>query len=173
MSAIDNTQSNKNFLSPLNFRFQIKKTPHTNFFVQKVNIPRMNLPDVITPTPFIDIPYPGDHVIYGPLNITFKVDEDLRNYMEISDWLTALAQEESFEKYNALSDKPSYTGDGLYSDISLIILASTKVPNYEVKFYDAYPNNISELNFTTTDDSVNYIEASATFKYLRYEIIKI
>jgi hypothetical protein len=42
MSSIDNTPENKNFLSPLNFRFQIKKAPHVNFFVQSVNIPAIS-----------------------------------------------------------------------------------------------------------------------------------
>ena len=52
MSAINNTPENKNFLSPLNFRFQIKKAPNVNFFIQKVNIPQIELPQVDTPNPF-------------------------------------------------------------------------------------------------------------------------
>lgn len=173
MSAIDNTPTNKNFLSPLNFRFQIKKAPYVNFFVQKVNIPNISLPDVIVPTPFIDIPVPGDHLKYGALNISFKVDEDLKNYMELNTWIVSIAQEQSFDQYHAILDKPSYTGDGIYSDITLFVLSSTKVPNYQIDFIDAYPNSLSEIVFNTTEDNVNYIEASASFKYLRYEITKI
>ena len=41
MSALDSNPANKNFLSPLNFSFRIKKAPYTNFFIQKVNVPRM------------------------------------------------------------------------------------------------------------------------------------
>ena len=44
MSAIlDQTPSNRNFLSPLNFKFTIKKAPHVNFFIQKVNVPQIIL----------------------------------------------------------------------------------------------------------------------------------
>jgi hypothetical protein len=173
MSAIDNTPTNKNFLSPLNFRFQIKKTPYTNFFIQKVNIPSITLPDVIIPTPFIDVPAPGDHLRYGNLNITFKVDEDLQNYMELNTWIVSIAQEQSFDQYHTIADQPTYTGDGIYSDISLFVLASTKVPNYQINFIDAYPNSLSDIVFNTTENNVNFIEATATFKYLRYEISKI
>jgi hypothetical protein len=173
MSAIEQTPINKNFLSPLNFRFQIKKTPYTNFFIQKVNIPAISLPDAMTPTPFIDLPFPGDHLKYGELNITFKVDEDLTNYMEINNWIIGIAQESSFDAYNLISSQPSYTGNGVFSDISLFILASTKVPNYEISFIDAYPKALTDLVFNTTDTDVNYVQASATFKYTRYEINKI
>ena len=94
MTAVDNTPANKNFLSPLNFRFQIKKAPNVNFFVQKVNIPEIAVraPDVMNP--FVKIPYPGDHLEYGIFNISFKVDEDLQNYLEIHMSLRAFANQE-------------------------------------------------------------------------------
>ena len=53
MTAIDNTPSNKNFLSPLNFKFTIKKAPHVNFFIQKVNIPDLGLKPVVTSNPMV------------------------------------------------------------------------------------------------------------------------
>ena len=81
MSAIlDQTPSNRNFLSPLNFKFTIKKAPHVNFFIQKVNVPQIILKPPIAGNPFTNIPYPGDHIDYSTLEITFKVDEDLQNY---------------------------------------------------------------------------------------------
>ena len=72
MSAIDNTPSNKNFLSPLNFKFQIKKAPHVNFFIQKVNIPDVKLISPEYPNPFVNAPIPGEHLTYGILEITFN-----------------------------------------------------------------------------------------------------
>ena len=173
MSAIDNTPSNKNFLSPLNFRFQIKKAPHINFFVQKANIPEISVTNLDTPNPFVKTPYPGDHMNYGAFNISFKVDEDLQNYLEIHDWLRAFGKPEEYAEYKKLADNQSWTGNGIYSDISLIILASTKMPNYEIVFTDAFPVSLTGVTFTTTDNDVNYIEASATFKYTYFTITKI
>jgi hypothetical protein len=173
MTAVDNTPANKNFLSPLNFRFQIKKAPNVNFFVQKVNIPEIAVraPDVMNP--FVKIPYPGDHLEYGIFNISFKVDEDLQNYLEIHNWIRALGKPEDFAGYADIASKPSWTGDGIYSDISVLVLASTKMPNYEVAYVDAFPISLTGISFATTDNNVNYIEASATFKYTYFTITKI
>jgi hypothetical protein len=173
MSAIDNTPENKNFLSPLNFKFFIKRSPHVNFFIQKVNIPDITLKPATYPNPLVNIPIPGEHLDYGILNITFKVDEDLQNYLEIHNWIRALGKPTDYEEHKAISEKAIITGEGIYSDISLMILSSTKMANYEVIFTDAHPVNISGLTFNTTDSDVNYIEASASFKYVYYDINNI
>jgi hypothetical protein len=173
MSAIDNTPTNKNFLSPLNFKFQIKKAPHVNFFIQKVNIPSITLAAPDYANPFTSVPNPGDHLKYGELSITFKVDEDLQNYLEIHNWMKALGKPENFDQYKNIQNIPVATGDGIYSDISVIALASTKQPNYEIVYQDAFPVTLSDVTFNTTDSSVNYIEASASFKYMVYDILKI
>ena len=173
MSAVDNTPTNKNFLSPLNFKFQIKKAPYVNFFIQQVNIPSILLQSPEKGNPFVNIPYPGEHLKFGELKISFKVDEDLKNYLEIHNWITSLGKPENFDQYKTIQDKPIATGEGIYSDISLIVLSSSKMANYEIVFVDAYPITVSDLTFNTVDDTVNYVTASATFKYTYYTITNI
>jgi hypothetical protein len=128
---------------------------------------------VSTGNPFVAIPYSGEHLSFESLDITFKVDEDLNNYMEIHDWLIALGKPENFDQYKAIEDNPSYSGKGIASDISLIILNSAKHPNYEIIFTDAFPTSVSELNFNTTDSDVNFISASASFSYTYYTVNKL
>ena len=171
--AIDNTPSNKNFLSPLGFKFQIKKAPHVNFFVQRVNIPSIVLPSPEKGNPFVNIPYPGEHLKFGELKISFKVDEDLKNYLEVHNWIRALGKPENYQQYKTIQDQPIGSGDGIYSDISLMILSSSKMANYEVVYVDAFPVSLSDLNFQTVDSDVNYIEASAVFEYTYYTISNI
>lgn len=173
MTAIDNTPSNKNFLSPLNFKFTIKKAPHVNFFIQKVNIPMISLRQVDIPSPLVRMPIPGDHIDYANLNVTFKVDEDLQNYLEIHNWIKSLGKPEDSDQYYQIQQKDSWTGEGIYSDISVMVLSSTKMANYEIVYTDAHPVSLSGLNFTTTDTDVNYVEATATFKYTLYNINKV
>jgi hypothetical protein len=172
MTAIDSTPANKNFLSPLNFKFQIKKAPYVNFFIQKVNIPSIALPNIDTANPFVTLPYPGEHIRYGTLDISFKVDEDLQNYLEIHNWLVSLGKPENFDQYKQIQDIDPVTGNGIYSDISLHVLSSTKMPNYEITFIDAFPISLSDISFNTVDNDVNFIQASASFKYNYYKIIK-
>ena len=170
MSAIDNRPDNMNFLSPLNFKFQLKRAPALNFFIQKVNIPGLSLPSVDVPTSIINIPYPGDHLLYNDLTVSFKVDENLENYLEIHNWLRSLGR---LDSYQALASQPTYTGNGLTSDVSLMLLTSYKNPNYEVIFENAFPISLSGLDFITTAEDVDYLEAEAVFKYVKYDIKKI
>ena len=169
MTAINDTPTNLNYLSPLNFQFQIKKAPHVNFFIQKVNIPSLTLKSVIIPNQFAPVPYPGEHLDYGELKITFKVDELLQNYLEIHNWIRYIGKLD-YGEYANIEKNPSWTGDGIYSDITVSVLSNIKTINYDATFTDAYPVDLSDITFNTTDEDVKYIEASATFKYTYYNI---
>jgi hypothetical protein len=170
MSAVTNTPENKNFLSPINFRFQIKRSPHLNFFIQRVNLPAIRLPDVTYPNPVQNIPYFGEHMEYADLVIEFKVDEDLQNYLELHNWLIQLGTPERLDQYREISQKETYTGEGVFSDITLIVLSSAMNANYEIVFRDCYPMALSELEFDTSSEDVNYLTCMATFKYTLYNI---
>ena len=43
MSILTDQPDNQNFLSPVGYKFQIKKTPKTNYFVQAVNLPSVSV----------------------------------------------------------------------------------------------------------------------------------
>lgn len=173
MSALANNPSNLNFLSPLNFNFRLKRAPNLNFFIQKINLPGISFPSITETNPFVNIPIAGDHLQYGDLSVTFKVDEDLNNYLEIHNWIRALTFPDNFTEFANISKNPEYTGEGVTSDLTLIISNSVKIPNYEVQFRNAYPTSLSALSFQTTDTTVEFISATVTFKYLMYDIVKI
>jgi len=170
MAALSNTPTNKNFLNPLNFKFQIKRAPNVNFFIQKVNIPSITLPNIEIPTMFVPIPVQQTHMVYGELSLSFKIDEDLQNYFEIHNWIRALGFPSNFNEYSAIASNPVYTGDSLRSELSLTILNALKNPTYEFVFHDAYPVFLSEVDFDTTYDNVDYVSASVTFKYSFFDV---
>lgn len=169
-TLIQSTPTNKNFLSPLGFRFLVKKLPNVNFFAQKANIPGVSLQATEQPNPFVTIPYYGDHMAFNELQVTFRVDEDMKNYLEISTWIRALAFPEDFSEFAALFNKSPASGEGLKSDASLIITTNGKNPNYECVFQDIFPISLSDLVFDTTDEAVNYLEATVEFRYTQYKI---
>ena len=173
MSASASTPINKNFLSQLEFKFVLKRAPHVNFFVQRVNIPKLNLQSWTMPTPLINVPVYGEHLDFAPLAVEFKVDEDMQNYLEIHNWLIGLGTPDRLEQFADLKNKPKYTGEGIYSDISVMVMSSTKSLNYEIIYKDAYPTSLSDLVFSTTQPDVDYIEAMATFDYTSYTINRI
>jgi hypothetical protein len=173
MTAIDSTPKNKNFLNPLNFVFRIKRAPHVNFFTQELNIPGISLSDTSQPNPFVTIPRPGDHINYGNFKLTFKVDEDLENYFEIHNWIRALGKPNNYGEYAKIEAKSIESGEGIYSDLNVILLNAVKNPIFQIEFTNAFPVELSDLYFSSTEDSVTYITASATFKYTLFNINKV
>ena len=164
--------TNKNFLSPINFKFALKRAPHVNFFVQKVNLPGLSLPDIDINNPLIRVPYPGEHLLYEELDLSFKVDEDLKNYMEIHEWLRALGKR-TYEEYRTLAGKAQTTGDSIRSDMTLTVLTSNRNANYSITFKDAFPIKLSGIDFNVTSTDIDYVQALATFRYVTYDIVKI
>jgi hypothetical protein len=177
MSAIENLPTNINFLSQNGFRFSIKRLPNVNYFCQSATIPAVSLGVVETPTPLAFIPRPGDRITYDPLELTFKVDENLANYFEIQQWIEGLGHPESLEQTTALS-RSIREGQSTYrpvgsiptfvSDAVLSILTSNKNVNKNIFFYDLFPIGLSSLNFVSTNTTIEYLEATATFRYRRY-----
>ena len=57
---------------------------------------------------------PGEKPIYDLLNITFLIDEDMKGWLEIHDWLRAMTFPESYEDYrklpklNKFADRPNF-----------------------------------------------------------------
>jgi len=124
------------------------------------------------PTPLLDIPIPGERLVYSPLTVSFMVDEDMANYLEIFNWMVSLSVQDlqPFAKYQAQTAIESDSSKRDRSDIKLMILTSSKNPNIEVNFQDAFPSQLGELNFNTTSSGVNYLESSITFEYVKYTI---
>lgn len=168
MTAIAKTPTNVNFLSPLGFKFQIKKAPNISFFVQSVTLPSLQAGNPNVPTPFIRMPLAGDHMEFGDFSITFKVDEDLESYLEIYNWMVGIGKPDAYEQYKQLSIKPD--GEGIYSDLTLTILNSSMHAKHEVVMIDAFPTFLSELTFDSRMSDVDYVEATATFKFRKFNI---
>lgn len=165
MSYASTEPTNKNFLSPLGFKFSIKKTPSVNYFVQQVSMPGMTLGNAEMPTPFQRIPIAGTNLTYGDLQITFKIDEDLENYMELYNWLTAISFPDNFGQYPGERE--------VYSDATLTILTSSYKAKHEIVFRDLFPTDLSGFTMLTTASDVDHVECIATFKYRIFDIITL
>lgn len=135
-----------------------------NYFVQSASIPSLTLGQSDVQTPFVKLPFPGEKLSFGDFTITFRVDEELKNYLELYNWMYGLGKPKSFEESKALYGAPGL-GNGPLSDATLIILNSAKAPILQVNFVNLFPIMLSELVFDTRQTSVNYIDCAATFAY--------
>ena len=80
-----------NQLNVVSFQTNFTRLPNVNFFCQKVNIPSVSIGLAQQTTPFSDSPVEGDKLVFEQMTMTFYVNEDLSNYMEIYNWLICSA----------------------------------------------------------------------------------
>lgn len=176
MADIRNQPLNLNPLSSAGFRFAVKKLPNVNYFCQSVTLPSISMGIAEVNTPLATLPRPGDRLIFDPLMLRFKVNGDLKNYLEIFNWMVGTGHPQSLTQTKALSQSSespnsrvgsaaSYVSDG-----TLVILNAHKNPSHNIFFRDVFPISLSELTFDSTVQELEYLEATVTFRYLRYDI---
>lgn len=174
--AVTNQPTNLNFLSPLGYKFVLSRAPNVEYFVQEVTLPGLNLGAAVQVTPFVNIPRPGDKLEFEQLNVTFRVNENLDNYIEIFNWMVALGRPEGFNQYT-LSDLPyrsiDQQKDTVVSDISVTILTSAMNANIDFLMRDCFPVSLSNITMVSTASDVDYITATATFALRDFTISPI
>lgn len=154
-----------NNLSAVNYKFKIDRIPEIEYRIQDVALPSVSLGSATIPTPFTEIPTPGN-LSFDDLNISFIVGESMADYLSVLKWMLEIGQPEKIGFFpNGLKNQ--------FSDASLIVCNSSFTPIFSYNFIDLFPTNISSLQFTTTTTNVQYIHASASFKYTRFEIQSI
>lgn len=172
-SIFDKQISNRNFLSPIGFKFTLAKEPKVSFFSNSSKLPEISLGTAIQTNYLKNIDIPGDRLTYGDLNLSFLVDENLENYMAIHNWLTGLGFPDSAQDYRDLiTNEDNYEDvENQYSDGSLHILNSNFRDTAIVKFSNLFPINLTSLEFQADATDFNYFTAEATFKYTVYNIV--
>jgi len=172
---------NRNFLSPVGFQFHVTKIPGVAFFCQSASIPAISM-GVANQTTRLNVSYqPGDELYYEPLFIRFLIDENMKNYYQIHDWIRRITTPYSSQEftYNTLDDKddrtpfeprdrrgkPVWGNNQWKCDTSLMVLSSNYQPVAEFQFKDCFPISLTTLNFDASVQEVNYFTAEASFRY--------
>ncbi len=174
--SFPNQIDNRNFLSPVGFKFSLAKEPKVAFFCNSVRIPEITLSLNNQPTYLKDIDIPGDKITYGDLSLRFMVDENMENYMAIHNWLTGLGFPETTQQYKDLISivndvTEPQDAKRAFSDGSLYILNSNYNTTAVVKFKDLFPVSLSSLEFDATQTDIQYFTADVSFKYTVYNIL--
>ena len=169
----DSQLRNRNYLSPVGFKLVLAKKEKLDFFSSSATVPGLTLGTAIQPTPLRNIDVPGDELLFDDFVMEFLVDEDLKNYMVVQNWLRGLGFPEGYSEYGELIKD----ADGLqdrklqYCDGSLHILNSNFRDIARVTFRDLFPVALTPLQFTASDDDINYFTSTVTFKYTMYNIV--
>jgi len=175
MTALTRNPLNPNFLHANKFQLNFGRTPNTQYFCQSVTVPGISMSEIQSPTPFSDLYLPGEKPIYDLLNVTFLVDEEMKAWLEIYDWIRALTFPENYQEYqslgtlnpNSLNKKPQY------SDCTITVLTAANNPIVRFHYYEVFPTSISTVIMNASDSPDNVITADATFRYSRFDVEKI
>ena len=170
--------SNRNFLSIIGFKFSLNRCPKVDFLCNSANLPSVNLGFAEQATYLKNIPVPGDKLQYDDLRISFMVDEDMENYLQIYQWITSLGFPESIGQYSELLANKTVINDpsdpqNERSDGNIQILNSNLLPSVLIKFKDLFPVSLSGVPFNATAEDQQYFTAEATFKYTIYDVIDV
>lgn len=163
--------TNKNFINANSFRFQLKRTPHLNYFCQTTPLPSLSQNALEYHFPMNKYHFTGKKLQYEPLTLTFKVDEDLKNWIEIHDWLIGLTSPQDTRQYREwlkINQGERYQKIQTYqhnaiSDGTLFILTNALNVNFAIEFVDMFPISLSNIDFSTMD--TDHPTASVTFVY--------
>lgn len=157
--ATSSATQNLNKLYSANFKFEITRAPVFSEFAQSVTIPSITLGEASQGTPLIDLPVPGDKLIYGELTVDFIVDEEIRGWMEIHNWMRSAGYPESTDEYEK----------HVYADANLVLLSNVGNPIIKVTFFDCYPTSVGDISLNTQTSSDTVI-SSASFRFRSYDI---
>ena len=135
--------NNFNFLSPTGFKLSIlsPKFDNLEYFITTVSLPGMSLAEATASFRNQQGFVSGDQVNYDSLEVTFSVDEDMKNYIEVFNWIKETA--DSATQVN--------------NDIILSILTSHNNTNRQIRFVRAIPVSLGGVEFTTQAVSYTHL----------------
>ena len=155
--------SNRNFLNPIGYLLKLERFEGTDFFCQSANIPDVNMPVTEVASPFRNLPIiPGGGVSFGDFTVRFIVDEDLKNYYSIHNWMRDNGNADKMQRDTANAD--------IFTRGLLHIVTSQYNPAFIVEFQQLFPVSLSGLSFDATISDVEYITAEVTFKHQEFYI---
>ena len=151
MATLAEQPKNINPLADVQFKFTVTALPNTTFFIQTVNLPGIALEGATIATPQLqNFSRHTGIITYEPLSVTFMIDEYLKNWQDIFEWMIG---EES-----------------KYTTAVLTILSSSMNPTMEIHFKDIFPTSLSEIPFNSTTTDPIYQVATVSFNYTEYII---
>ena len=151
MASLAKQPKNINPLADVQFKFDVAALPNTTFFIQTVNLPGVTLEAQAVATPQLqNLTRHTGIITYETLSVTFMIDEYLKNWQEIFEWM--------------ISDEDKYTS------AVLTILSSSMNPTMEVHFKDIFPTSLSEITFDSTTTDPVYQIGTVSFNYTEYII---
>lgn len=153
-----------NLLTNNKFRFIIGRCPFVSYFCQRANIPSLSFGTSIQSNPTgVTIKRPGTSYVYEDLQVGFAVDENMKNWIELHNWIKDLGV--------SYQGPPEVINEGQkVSSAYLVVMNSQYRPIITFKYKNVYPTFLSGIEFDSSQTDTDNVIATATFAYTHYEI---
>jgi len=166
LSRDDTRFATPNYLSPTSFRVIVPRLPMMTYYVQSVSIPSVvlgymeipaykGLPKQQAPS-YLDI---SDNII-----INFNIDEDMKNWQEIYDWMGKVVS--TPDNNGSVNPKDSL----LYNGIIVLIYNNAKKLKKKFTFNNCFPTNLSSFEMNSGVPSIDPILLTVNFEYSHFEV---
>ena len=147
-----------------NYIVTFDKLKNVAFYANDIPIPGVSLGEAIVNTRTLDISVPSDKLQFDPLTITFNVDENLVNYLEIFNWMMDLGHPDR-SQVTRPSDKDAV------SDMTVTIVNNQKNPIMTINFKDCFPITLGELPMNI--QASEPVLCNLTMKYSWFDIVNL
>ena len=165
LSPVNRQPTSTNYLYQTFYKFQMRRLPKVNYFMQKVSLPDFASGGPIEqPTRFVSVKHPSKNVSFDNLTIEFLVDENLENWRELYDWMRTIYLVDDYKNFE--SETSTHFTEG-----SILLLNSAMNVNKEIRFHNLLPISLSGIDFDSTDTDLSPRIATATFAFDFYEFL--
>ncbi len=152
-----------NFAKGTNYRLNIHVLPETQFWLTTCNLPTLSSTEVMIPDPVYGNRYvPANTQQVAPMMVTFLVDEDYSNYMEIIALMHKAAGPDLSKRFKS--------GEATGSDGSLHILSNNKnVSEVVFTFHNLFPTILGELQMSNESTEPLLTDLTLQYDYMTYQ----
>ena len=161
----DRIPETNNYLATNFFELKIERLPFVTYFCQSVNLPSLTIPPVEVPVAQFGVPIrtPVGRYSYENMSVSFLVDENMDNWVNVYDWLYSISTPEEVPG--------TYTShENIFSDATLLIKNSSYNTIKVVTIKEIFPVGISGIQFSSVVVDTEPVIATVTFAFTSFQI---
>jgi len=171
------TVCNENLLSSSGFKLVIPGFDSIGFQCTSANIPGISMGGPNQATPYNDFQLTGNKLVYENFIVKFLIDENCTNYSLIHNWMVGITYPQKASQWSNFVDqmknKDFQVNDKFLdqTDLYLYILNSNFNTSFKVHFVDAFPVELTPMEYSTDVRDIQYLSAEVTFKYTYFKLL--
>ena len=147
---------------PTSFNMAIKDIQGVVFNLTNYTHPSVSLGQAQLSHKDASFKLPSNVITYDDLNLSFIVDEQLKNYLEVYSWML---------RCKPLVGSPKLIHE--LRDITVYVLDSHKQPVLKFTYKDAFPTNLGALAYATNVSDTDVLTCDTTLAYQSFAVERV